>query len=89
MYDFRWNSSNLDHIAEHGIDPKDAECVANHARRPYPKRIEDGKFLVWGQTRSGRHLQVIYIVDPDRTLYIIHARPLSEREKHQFRRRTQ
>ncbi|MCC6422130.1 MAG: BrnT family toxin [Phycisphaerales bacterium] len=86
MYDFRWNEDNESHIGEHGIVPDEAEHVVNHARRPYPRRIEDGKYLVLGQTRQGVYLQVIFIINPNRTLYIIHARPLSEREKIRYRR---
>lgn len=33
-------------------------------------------------------IQVIYVVDPDDTLYVIHARPLTDREKRRFRRQS-
>jgi hypothetical protein len=37
---------------------------------------------------GGRFIQVIYIVDPDGTLYIIHARPLTPNEKRLARGRS-
>jgi len=84
---FRWIDWNRDHIAEHGVDPDEAEMVVRRARSPFPRKIEEEKWLVVGQGRGGRFLQVIYVVDADNTVFIIHARPISEREKRRFRRR--
>ena len=85
---FRWNGWNLNHIEKHGMTPADAEFIAEHARRPYPEMIGDGKRYVAGQTADGRYGQVIYILDSDRTIFVIHARPLDPSEKRKFRRRT-
>ncbi len=49
-------------------------------------RREDGKFLVWGATTAGRLLQVVFLLDQDDSVFIIHARPLTEREKRRRRR---
>ena len=76
---FRWNEWNLEHIAEH--------AVVRMAVRPYPRRIEDDKWLVRGQRPGGRFLQVIFVLDQDETVYVIHARPLADQEKRRFRRR--
>lgn len=56
-----WNAWNLQHIAKHGVTRKEAEYVVLHARGPFPREIEDEKFLVWGQARDGRYLQVIFV----------------------------
>jgi uncharacterized DUF497 family protein len=56
-----WNSSNVRHIAKHSVSTEEAEYVTDHARRPYPKRIGDRKYLVRGRTRQNRYLQVIFI----------------------------
>jgi len=85
--EFRWIDWNLDHIAEHGVEPDEAESVVRQARPPFPRKIEEDKWLVVGQGRGGRFLQVIYIPDPDKTIFIIHARPITEREKRRLRRR--
>ena len=86
---FRWNDWNVDHIAEHGVSPEEAEWVAEHARRPYPEARADGKRFVIGRGYGGRWLQVIYIYDPEDVVYVIHARPLKDHEKRRVRRRFQ
>lgn len=85
--DFRWNDWNIDHIAEHGISPEEAEYVVENASQPYPDMIGDGKALVIGRTSAGEYLQVIFIFDDDGTVYVIHARPLTDKEKRRYRRR--
>jgi uncharacterized DUF497 family protein len=85
--EFRWIAWNRDHIAEHGVDPAEAEMVVRRARRPFPQQIGDDKLLVMGQGSGGRYLQVIYILDPDDTVFVIHARPLTDGEKRRYRRR--
>ncbi len=84
--DFRWNEDNLEHIAKHGVQAEEAEDVVRHARRPYPCQAGHGKWRVWGQTRFGRYLQVVFVKDDATTVYVIHARPLTEKEKRAFKR---
>ena len=84
---FRWNDWNIEHIAQHGISPPQAEHVVILAKSPWPSYEGDGRWLVRGQDANGLYLQVVYLVDPAETLYVIHARPLTDREKRQMRRR--
>lgn len=86
MNRFRWNDWNIDHLARHRVTPSEAEYLVNLARRPYPQQIGDEKFYVAGQSADGTYLQVIYVLDPDETIYVIHARPLTDREKRVYRR---
>ncbi|MFI5381147.1 MAG: hypothetical protein ACHRHE_17760 [Tepidisphaerales bacterium] len=83
---YRWNEWNIGHIAEHGMSPAEAEFIVDHARRPFPQMIGDKKRLVMGQTRDGVYAQVIYVLDEDGTAYVIHSRPLTDREKRRCRR---
>ena len=85
--EFRWNGWNLEHVSKHGVDWDEAERVVENAVAPYPERREDDKWRVVGQERGGRFIQVVYLVDEDDTVYIIHARPLTEAEKRRYRRR--
>jgi len=87
--EFRWNEWNTEHIAQHGVDPEEAEAVVEGAAVPYPERREDDTWLVWGRGRGGRLLQVVFVVDADDKVYLIHARPLTEHEKRRWRRRRQ
>ena len=84
--DFRWAAWNADHIAAHGVGPGEAEDVVESARSPFPRRIEDDKWLVWGSTSNGRLLQVVFVLDEDGTVFVIHARDLTAREKRRMRR---
>lgn len=84
--EFRWNDWNIEHLAKHGVDPDEAEQVIAQARSPYPMGRSDDKYLVWGSGRADRLLQVVFVLDADATVFVIHARPLTDREKRQFRR---
>jgi uncharacterized DUF497 family protein len=84
--DFRWTEWNVEHLARRGVDPEAAEEVVLGARRRYPRRVGEDKWLVWGADESGRLLQVIFVLDQDGSVYVIHARPLTEREKRRHRR---
>lgn len=84
--EFRWIEWNVLKCEKHNVTPAEAEDVVIGARRPYPRKIEDEKVLVCGQTVGGRYLQVIYLVDQDDAVFIIHAMPLNRRRKRVFRR---
>jgi hypothetical protein len=85
--EFRWNDWNLEHLERHGVSPEEAEQVVAHAKPPYPEGREDDKYLVWGPGQGRRLLQVLFLLQHDDSLYIIHARPLTEKEKRRYRRR--
>ena len=91
MYDhqFRWNEWNLEKLAKHGVSREEVEYVVCDAQPPFPRRIEDEKIMVWGQTWAGRYLQVIYIYSPAEYVFVLHARPMNDTEKRRLRRRRQ
>lgn len=84
---FRWNEWNENHVSEHGVAPEEAEDVVCRARPPYPLASADEKFLVWGRTAEGKFLQVVFVVDEEDSVFIIHARLLTDKEKKRYRRR--
>lgn len=47
----------------------------------------DDKYLVWAPGRADRLLQVVFVLDDDGTIFVIHARPLTDSEKGTYRRR--
>jgi hypothetical protein len=49
--------------------------------------IGDNKYRVRGRGVGDRLIQVIYAIEPGSSVYIIYARPLTDREKHQLRGR--
>lgn len=85
---FRWIDWNREHVAEHGVSEEEAEMVVRSAKPPFPEDAGDDKLYVAGRGTGGRLLQVVYVLDPDKTAFVIHARPLDDREKRRFRRRT-
>jgi uncharacterized DUF497 family protein len=85
--EFRWIQWNIDHWAAHGLSWEEAEEVIRQARPPYPQFRGDGKWLVCGRGPGGQFLQVIFVEDDDGTVFVIHGRPLNEREKRRYRRR--
>lgn len=48
------------HAARHGVKREDAEYVVRNARSPFPEFIGDDKFRVWGRTRAGDYVQVVF-----------------------------
>ena len=44
--------------------------MVRNAEAPFPQTIEEEKFVVWGATKTGRFLQVIYVFKrPDEVTY--------------------
>ena len=84
--EFRWIPWNLDKVAGHGVSPGEVEAVVRSARSPYPQFRDDGKLLVWGPTSAGRLLQVVYLLDLDDLVFVIHARPLTDIERWRWQR---
>ena len=85
--EFRWIDWNIDKLGTHGVQPEEAEFVVEEAAHPYPQHREDDKFLVWGPTAGGRLLQVVFLLDEDDTVFVIHARRLTDKEKRRRRKR--
>ena len=86
FHDFRWIAWNIDKIESHGLASDDVEYVVNNARGPYPKPMGNEKWLVIGPTIPGMFIQVIYVVDADDALFVIHARPLTPNERRRRRK---
>lgn len=86
--EFRWNDWNIEHIAKHGVSPDEAERVVRRAEAPFPRKMADDKWLVWGRGNGGRPIQAIFVLDEDETIYVIHARPLTDNEKRRFRHKS-
>ncbi len=85
--DFRWSEWNLEHLARHGLEPEAAEAAVLAPARGFPRRIGEDKWLVWGADEGGRPLQVVFVLDEDGSVFVIHGRALTDKEKHAYRRR--
>lgn len=85
MKTFRWIDWNVWKMAKHGVSPAEAESVVQNASRPYPRRVDRDGWLVVGRGQGDRFLEVAYSVDPDDTIFIFHAMPLSTRRRRRKR----
>jgi len=81
---FRWNAWNIDHATRHGVSCSEAEALV---RRGRARHVGDNKYRVQGRGAGGRFIQVIYVIDPEATIYITHARSLADREKRRLHKR--
>jgi uncharacterized DUF497 family protein len=86
FYEFRWIEWNIAKVESHGLTVEEVEYVVNTARRSYPKPIGNEKWLVIGPTQGGTMIQVIYLVEADDVIFVIHARPLTPKERRRRRR---
>ena len=84
--DFRWTEWNVEHLARHGVDPEAAEEAIRGAGRRYPRRVGEQKWLVWRADEGGCLPQVVFVLEEDGSVYVIHARPLTRAEKRCHRR---
>lgn len=77
---FRWIEWNIEKVEKHGVMPTEAESVIRHAGRGWPEDVGDGKQMVQGRGQGGRFVQVVYALDDDGTIFVIHAMPLARRK---------
>ncbi len=82
---FWWDDLNVDHIAEHGVEPFEAEEAVDN--RPLTLRAAEGKYIAYGQTDSGRYLIVVYVLESEQRVRVITARDMTQAEKSRFRMR--
>ena len=77
--------SGLPHIYNHGVKEHEVEDVLRRPGEDRPGR--EGSRIALGQTRSGRYLRVIYVVDADFAVFVITAYDLTGNALRAYRRR--
>jgi uncharacterized DUF497 family protein len=80
---FWWDEINIEHIAEHGVEPYEAEEVVDS--KPLVRRAGEGKYLAYGQTDAGRFLLVVFALKGEQRLRVITARDMTQAEKNRYR----
>ena len=74
------------HIYNHGVSEDEVEDVLRAPGEDRPGR--EGSRVALGQTRAGRYLRVIYVLDPEpQSVFVITAYELSGRPLAAYRRR--
>jgi uncharacterized DUF497 family protein len=85
MSDFRWNDWNYEHATKHGVSISEIESAVIRAKRPWPRKIGKGKWLVEGRGQGDRMVRVIYVVGDDDRIFVIHAMPVTTRRRRRKR----
>lgn len=63
---------NIAHLAQHGVTPNEAAYVLRHPLA-YDKSRSSGRPVVFGYTKSGRKLAVVFEIIDESTVYPITA----------------
>ncbi len=72
-------------IAKHGVDPAEVEeCFVNRPQKV--RRVQEGKYQLFGQANSGRYLFVVFVWK-GRYVRVITARDMDNSERTAFRRK--
>ena len=65
MLVFAWDHWNYLHSREHGVSPDEAMSVVRNAPTTHVRNVGGSKRRAWGQTSTGRYIQVVYTILPD------------------------
>ncbi len=80
-----WDDDTVEHLAKHGVHPEEAAQACRG--RPYVLRTRGGRYLVLGQSGSGRYLTVIVESLGGGNAKIVTARDMTEHERRAYLRR--
>lgn len=84
-YRFWWDELNIEHIADHGVEPYEAEEVLDDDA--FIVRAGKDRYAAYGQSDSGRYLLVVYAKKSDQRIRVITARDLTAAEKKGLKQR--
>lgn len=80
-----WDEDTVDHLAEHGVSPEEAQEVCR--RSPYVLRTRGGRYIVLGQTASGRYLTIVVAPRSGGYATLVTARGMTDAERRRYLRR--
>lgn len=83
-YRFWWDEQNIDHIADHGVEPIEAEQVIANA--VLIRKVDRGKYIAYGQTFAGRYLLVVFARKDEGRLRVVTSRDMTSGEKRNLRK---
>lgn len=83
-YRFWWDEQNIDHIADHGVEPFEAEQVIANA--VLIRKADRGKYIAYGQTYAGRYLMVVFARKDQGRLRVVTSRDMTSTEKRNLRK---
>ena len=77
-----WTERSVDHIAKHGLSPKEIEeACFNEMTSPYIRSGKDNLHYVFGRTDAGRFIFVVVKRERPGQVGIVTARDMNDWEK--------
>ena len=84
----RWEDKSVEHIARHGITPKEVEeACFNEYDSPFIRSGRENFHYVFGKTYSGRFLFIVVRFIRPGEIRVITARDMNEWERNYFKKR--
>jgi len=84
IHGIRWEAWNIDHIAGHGVIPEEVEDV-DYSQRFTVRRVGQMRYLLTGQTVSGRYLSIVMDREQPSQYVVVTARDATSRERRDYR----
>ncbi len=84
--EFKWDDSNIEHIARHRVYPDEIEDVA-FDDDPWIRKGKKGTRYMLGYTTAGRYLFVVYILKGKGIVRVITAMDMDIKMKKLYRKR--
>ena len=83
--ELEWDDENIEHIAQHGVNPKEVEEVCSGLHLSERERAQ--RYILSGQSASGRYLNVVIERIGKGLFRPITAFEMSENYKRRYRKR--
>ncbi len=83
--ELQWDDGNVEHIAQHGVNPQEVEdvCFSFHIY----VRESSQRYIISGQSTNGRYLNVVIERVSKGVFRPITAFEMSENYKHRYKKR--
>jgi len=81
-----WDDANIEHISRHGLSPVDVEDICFGEHLVFRGRLR--RYILYGKTEGGMMAMVVVERLSRQTFRAVTARTMTDREKHNYRKRT-
>lgn len=85
--ELEWDDDAIEHIARHQVRPHEVEETVYDARSEI-RRLKQKRYMVYGQTASGRYLKLVIEALNTGRFYPVTAYEMDDSDRRSFRRRS-
>ncbi len=82
--DLIWSERNIEHIADHAVEPDEVEEVIWENNPWFERRRGKQRYYVYGQCLGGRYLFIVLDREYDRVFYVVTARDMTKSERRYY-----